>query len=742
MIIKNLWRRPTRSLLTIFGIAIGVAAVVGLGAMAQGMIKNYGTAVGASNDLLVVQANALDAAFSSLDEEIGARVQSIPGVENVEPGVYAWIATDELPFFLVFGYPTGSVAAGHYRIVEGKPVTHPKQIAVGRRAAESLKKHVDDTIRLYGVPYRIVGIYETGQGMEESGGVVTLADGQEIAQKPRKVSLFQVAVRRNTDLDQVRRRIESIDKSLSVSKASEYNASQQWAGMLEGYAWGIAAIAIVVGGLGMMNAMIMSVLERTREIGTLRALGWKRGQVVRMIMGEAVMLSLCGGAIGIGIGVGLTEIAGRIPGVGAFMEGAYSLKLFAQGLISAVCLGVIGGCYPAWKAANLQPVEALSYEGGGGNVNRRRGLLVGGQILRNLWRRRTHTLLSATGIGIGVATLVMLGGISQGMMGELNTLAGSGEQGNITLMQRKVADMSLSTLDERMASQIQAMPGVKSVSPFLLGFVMTSDMPFFLIGGLDQNSPAMTHYQLVEGRSIARPNEVLIGKLAAKNYKLRLGDPLTLFDNRYKVVGIYETGVAYEDGSSLLALREAQRLLNRPRSVSFIFVDVQNPTDAERVRLVLERRFPEAQVSLSSKFAQDSDSMVQMDAMTAVIGLLAMLVGGIVVANTMMMSVYERTREIGTLRALGWPQRRILAQVVQESLLLCLVASLLGSVAGVVLLELIAKLPVVDSMLVAKWDVAMFVRSFLVALLTGMIAALYPAWRASRLQPVEALRYE
>ena len=277
MILKNLWRRPTRSLLTILGIAIGVAAVVALGAMAEGMVKNYGTAIGTSTDLLVIQANALDPLFSSLDEEMAQRIQAVPGVEAVDPGVYTWIATDEMPFFLIFGYPVGSASTTHYRIVEGKPVTGPKQIVIGRRAADSLKKTVDDTVRLYGVPYRIVGIYETGQGMEESGGLVTLADGQDIAQKPRKVSLFQVGIRQNSDIDQIKRRIESLDQVLSVYIASEYNGDQQYAGLMQGFAWGIAAVAIIVGGLGMMNAMVMSVLERTREIGTLRALGWRRG---------------------------------------------------------------------------------------------------------------------------------------------------------------------------------------------------------------------------------------------------------------------------------------------------------------------------------------------------------------------------------------------------------------------------------------------------------------------------------
>lgn len=734
MIIKNLWRRRTRSLLTILGIAIGVAAVVALGAMAEGMVASYGTVVGMSADLLVIQANALDPLFSSLDEEMAQRIAAVPGVETVDPGVYTWIATDEMPFFLIFGYPAGSPATAHYRIVEGKPVTGPKQIVIGRRAADSLKKSVDDTVRLYGVPYRIVGIYETGQGMEESGGLVTLADGQDIAQKPRKVSLFQVGIRRNTDIEQIKRRIESLDKVLSVNVASEYNAAEQYAGLMQGYAWGIAAVAIIVGGLGMMNAMVMSVLERTREIGTLRALGWRRGQIVRMIMGEALLLSLLGGGIGIAIGVGLSEAAERIPSIGAFMEGVYSPGLFAQGLGTALFLGLIGGAYPAWRAANLQPVEALRYEGGAGADGKRRSrLLFGGQAFRNLWRRRTRTILSATGIGIGVATLVMMGGMSKGILGQFNMLAGSGGAGHITLMQKKVADMSMSTLDERMVSQIQAMPGVKSASPFLMGFVMSADMP---------NSAAMAHYQLVEGRLLARPNEIILGKTAAKNYKVGVGDTLTLYDNRYKIVGLYETGVAYEDGGSVMALREAQRLLNRPRSVSFIFVDVANPDQADAVRAALERRFPDAQVSLSSQFAQDTDAQEQMDAFAWVIGILAMLVGGIVVANTMMMSIYERTREIGTLRALGWPKRRILSQVVQESLWLCLAAGLLGSVLGVALLWGISKIPIADAMVMATWDARTFVDSIAVALGVGLIAGFYPAWRASRLQPVEALRYE
>lgn len=743
MILKNLRRRGVRSGLTLLGIAVGVAAVVALSAMADGISVNYATVVGGgNNDLLITQADALDPVFSNLDDTIGARLQAILGVERVEAGIYTWVSTGDLPFLLIFGYDPGSVAAEHYRIVEGKPVIGPGQIAIGQRAVEAVKLGVGDSLRIYGVPYRIVGIYETGQGMEESGGVLTLEDAQEIAQLERKVSLYQIGLRRGSNDGEVIERIKTLDLDLAVSRAGDREGEQQWDEMLRGFAWGVSAIAVLIGGLGMMNAMVMSVLERTREIGTLRAVGWSRWRVLRMILGESLLLSLLGGLVGIVLGVGLTEAASRAPGVGMLMEGVYSVAIFAQGMGTAFFLGLIGGAYPAWRAANLQPVEALRYEGGGaentsGWINR-----MGNQSFRNLWRRRNRTLLAATGIGIGVATLVMLGGLSNGLMGQLNNLAGSGGAGNLTVMQRDVPDMSLSSLDERIVSQIQAIPQVKAVSPMVMGFVMSADMPLFIIQGVDPNSAAISHYKLTAGRHVRRPNEIVIGSSAAESYGWGLDDTVTLYNTRYKIVGIFETGVAWEENGGILALRESQRLLNRPRNVSFIFIDVEDPADAPAVRDLINRRIDGARASMSSEFAQNTDDMGNMQAMAGAISLLALVVGGIVVVNTMIMSIYERTREIGTLRALGWSSRRILGQIMQESVLLCLLSALLGTIFGVLLLNGVTLIPGMGSMLAPKWSLEIFAQAIGLMVLLGLLGGLYPAWRAGRLRPVEALQYE
>ncbi len=750
MIVRNLIRRRTRTLLTLLGIAMGVSAVVAMGIIAEGLINNWGNLLsGSGADLLVIQKGAMDASFSSLDEVLGERIAAVPDVASVDGGVMAYVSTEGLPFLLILGYEPQSPPAAHFRIIEGEPVRSSRQIALGRRAMESLKKQIGDTVRIYSTPYRIVGVYETGQAMEESGGLVTLRDGQEIAQKTRQVSLFQVRLRPQalSRIDSVIERIERIVPDVSVSRAADYGLQMEWADMTRAFAWGIAFIAIIVGGLGMMNTMVMSVYERTREIGVLRAVGWGRGRVLRMILGESLALSTIGGAAGIGLGIAMAKATATIPGIGGWLEGEISPQILVQGIVTAWVLGLVGGIYPAWRGANLQPIEALRYEGGSGGGDLGRGRLAWAMRLlpnavRNLARRKTRTLLTCFGIGFGVASLVALGAWADGFIQQLNQLAGSSAAGAITVMQADVPDMSLSTVDERVGRAIAAMPEVESVSGMLLGFVSTKEMPLFIVMGLDPGAQAMRHYRLVEGRGIRHPSDIIIGRTAANNYKLRVGDSIQLYQNRYRIVGIYETGTAWEEGGGVVALSEAQAMLNKPRQVGFLFVDVRDPRDAPRVQAIINRRFPDVKASLSSEFAQNTQDIQNFRAMTSAIIALTVFIGGIIITNTMIMAVMERTREIGTLRALGWRQRRVLGTIVSESAVLGLISAFVGIGLGVGLLELLKLIPAASTFIAGVYGPHLMVQAIILALILGVIGGAYPAWRATRLSPVEALRYE
>jgi putative ABC transport system permease protein len=228
--------------------------------------------------------------------------------------------------------------------------------------SESMKKKPGDTVELSGNRYRVVGIYESGTGWEEIGGVLTLRDGQALAGRPRKVTMFGVKVRYPDQapaiVQKINNQIPEVHAALSGEFAEQMPDMQNANGMLDG----ISFLAILVGGVGVLNTMLMAVFERTREIGVLRALGWRRLSILGLVLQEAFYLGVLGGITGIGIAFSLVYVAGKIPMIGEAFQPVFTLEVFARAILVALLLGVIGGLYPAYRATRLQPVEALHYE--------------------------------------------------------------------------------------------------------------------------------------------------------------------------------------------------------------------------------------------------------------------------------------------------------------------------------------------------------------------------------------------
>ena len=247
-------------------------------------------------------------------------------------------------------------------IVEGAPLTTNRQILLGRVAAENLDMQVGQTVRIFDRAFKIAGIYETGLPFQDGGAVVTLRDAQSLFGQAHKVSFVGVWVEDPQQAAPVARAIEARHPEVSLSLTSDFAEDLVDLQMMEASTWGISALALVVGGLGMTNTMVMSVIERTREIGVLRALGWRQRRVLWMIVRESISLSLLGSAAGIAMGVLLGWGINAIPAMQGFLQMRYTPALFGQGLSTALLLGAVGGAYPAWRAARLRPVEALRYE--------------------------------------------------------------------------------------------------------------------------------------------------------------------------------------------------------------------------------------------------------------------------------------------------------------------------------------------------------------------------------------------
>ncbi len=215
MILKSLLRRKTRTLLTIASVAIGVAAIVALGALAEGLAAGYGApASGSGADLLVAQADAMDIIFSAVDGEVGTALANLSGVEEVSGMVYTMVSTEGVPYFIVFGYEPDGFAIQHFKIVAGEKLTEwvarhgGRPLILGRAAADDLGKEVGDTFRLYESTYRIVGIYEIGEPIEEGAAVVLLDDAQALSGHPRQVNAYLLKLRDIQDAERVRQRIK------------------------------------------------------------------------------------------------------------------------------------------------------------------------------------------------------------------------------------------------------------------------------------------------------------------------------------------------------------------------------------------------------------------------------------------------------------------------------------------------------------------------------------------------------
>ncbi len=747
-IFKNLLRRKTRTLLTVSGIAVGVAMIVALGAMGEGLRTGYAEMFGGSGaDLTLMQEGAFDITMSGVDEQVIDDVTALPNVHEATGLIVGNVAAPNTPYFFVFGYDPASFAFERFRLVDGVPLGATRraagggrEIMLGKQAADALKLGVGDVLRLTGGSFKIVGIYNSGNGFEDAAAILALSDAQQLLQKHRQVGAVQIKVEDPREIEELRARLEKQFPRLSVSQSGDVADQAQMVQYMQAFAVAIAALAVLIGGVGMTNTVMMSTFERTREIGTLRAVGWQRRRVMLMIFGESVLLGLLGGLIGCGLGSGLMALVSANTTIG-FIQGNVTLDLIAQGLITAIVLGAIGGLYPAWRAAQLLPIEALQYHGGGAKESIKARSRLKSETLRALSRRRGRSGLTILGISLALSSIVMMSGMAEGFIVEFNNLMVSTEV-DLVARQKEATDTAYSAISEKIGRQIAATPGVQSVSGIVFSAVTMENMPFMLIFGYAPHEPAIKHFTIVEGRGLQGNREIIVGRKTLEALKAKVGDVVRISEIGFRIVGVFETGVSYEEGAAVVSLRDGQELTGKPRQVSMYAIKVNDPTQAEALAKQLEAAQPEIMVTLSSEFAESMPDMQNMSAMMLAITLLALIVGGISMANTMIMSVYERTREIGTLRAVGWRRRRVLWMVLKESVLLSSLGTAIGFVSAIVLGWLMSLIPLWGDFLKIVVSPSLLLQTAIIALLLGAIGGLYPAWRAANLSPVEALRYE
>lgn len=374
-IVKNLLRRPVRTVLTILGLAVAIGSMVALLGISHKVNKAVEDLfIRRGVDLMVTAAGKTDPLSSDIRESILSEVRELPGVAAIAPGIVEMVEVTRPSGsslnVIINGWQPDTYSFSAISLLEGRKLAADDRgkILLGETLASNLGKGIGDPITVQGEDFEVVGIFRSFSVFENGSAVMLLSEAQRLMGRKGSITGFSVKVVEGGDIDAIKKQIEQIHDPkdptvrLTAQTTLEFMNNQTHLKLVRAMSWMVSVVAISIGVISMLNTMVMSVLERTQEIGILRAVGWPRLRVVTMVLGEAVLLGLAAGLVG-GAGADLvTQLLAQFPRVNGFIEGGVAAVVMIQGLALTALIALLGGAYPAIRAASLLPTEAIRHD--------------------------------------------------------------------------------------------------------------------------------------------------------------------------------------------------------------------------------------------------------------------------------------------------------------------------------------------------------------------------------------------
>lgn len=385
-----------RSLLTMLGIIIGVAAVIALVSIGNGVkqdIENSISSLG-SNLLVVLPgaprtpgARSSQGFMKSLkisDYEAIAKLEGVKAASPMTNGSYVVIYQNKNWTTSVAGVNSNFQDVNNWTMTSGrffsdKNVQNRERVAVvGQTVVKNLftdEDPVGKEIRVKNIPFRVIGVLKSkGNGTmgndQDDTVLIPYTTSMERVEGIDYLRRVYVVAKDDGGIDRLQADIENLLRvrhNIKDTNLDDFNIQNmksimetvaQTTGTFTLFLGAVAAISLVVGGIGIMNIMLVSVTERTREIGVRKALGATYSVIVTQFLIEAVVISLMGGFIGIAFGIGASKVIGMVSGMSTIVSVPTIIMSFAF----SMAIGLIFGIYPARKAAKLNPIDALHYE--------------------------------------------------------------------------------------------------------------------------------------------------------------------------------------------------------------------------------------------------------------------------------------------------------------------------------------------------------------------------------------------
>lgn len=561
----------------------------------------------------------------------------------------------------------------------------------------------------------------------------------------------------------------------------------------------VLLVFFVVVVFAVANPVLMSVMERTREFGIMLAVGMSRTRVLRLVLYESILLGIVGLIVGNAVGWTVTAYFARagihlhgfeaglrtMPGLS---DVVYPVVSAERGVVLSVAVFVIAGLaalYPAAKAVQLRPIEAIrglpaAMRVSSRNTGDSRLPVFVLLALRNLLRNPRRTALMAAGAAFGIVGFVFILGFFDGFFDQTIENSTRYLTGHIQVERKGFRkDYAPELAIDDAVSLLQAVrgtPGVIAAAPRTqvqaLASTASKSEGIMLIG-IDPVAEAKVTFisrTVVQGRALipGADREVMIGRRLADKLGVRLGEKIVVMAQAangelgtaaYGVGGIFSTESASFDGAfAFVTLPAAQSLLALGSRVSTINVRLEDRAHVSAAVALLRARIGGTDVTLipwQELLPQLEDMVRLLRVVSSIILAVLLLVITTSVINTVFMAVTERTREFGVMLALGTSPAALRRMVVYESIALLLIASAVGYGAGIALVLYLghagmdlssffagySAIPGLTGIVYPRIFGATVVPPGIALLIAGVLVSLYPAAKAARLDPVQAIRH-
>jgi putative ABC transport system permease protein len=842
--LKGLLARKLRTALTGFAVVIGVAFVAGTFVFTDTIDASFkdlferaskGTDVSVQSELAVEEEFAQPPPMEASTLE---RVQSVDGVEEAAGFVSGDVSLlDREGEPIVSGGPptllltTGPERFDPFTYTEGGPPESDDEVAIDKATADEFGWGQGDTVTIAGrqpkKDYTVSGVARLGDSDNLAGSrmtLVTLEEGQRVLDEDGFNDL-SVAAESGTPPEELKAAIAAELGAGYAVRTGEEQAEKSAQDLSDALGFirtallVFAAVAVLVGGFLIFNTFAVTVAQRSREFALMRTLGASRGQILRSVMAESVVIGLLASIVGIAAGLVVAPGLRALLGAFGLDLGSTSNQLQARTIVTALLVGliatVVSGFVPARRATRVQPVEAMRDAEPHAPARLRRRRIVVALVVEALGvAMLLYGLLgdpgtaSATATVLGLGTLLMIFGLallaptlvrplSSGIGKPLERILGiSGRLGreNSTRQPQRTAVTASAlmigvalvvlvtifaaglraTIDQGIDEQIRAAGIIThddGFSPLPAGLtdrveevegVTAVSAIRFEVGRLvgEQGTESLTGVDDATVRDVLTlewdegSDDVLSGLGAdgaavsnefAESKDVGVGDELRFITPRgnevgYTIRGIYDSTAGVVGGVVLsnTSLESAWEV----DDIAFALVAGDDPEAIKRGEETALTDFPTAKPMTIDDFKEEQNQQVdQLVGLVLALLALSVIVALLGIINTMALSVHERTRELGMLRAVGMSRRQVRRMVRAESVITALIGAVLGTVLGIAFAALLSR-PLADEGFVFELPLATLIGVAILAAIAGVLAAIPPARRAARVDVLRAVTTE